>query len=77
MSGGRVPLDERHELVRSISIVLARKNGAHASAYWRGMARRLLRLSMALGASREAAEAELHRLLDKVLREITQRQLAA
>jgi hypothetical protein len=76
MGNGHVPLHERSELVRSIAIVLGKKNGRHASIYWRAMAKRLMRLSIALGASREAAEAEVRRLLDTVLREITRRELA-
>ncbi len=76
MGKGHVPLHERTELVRGIAIILGRKNGRHASAYWRGMAKRLLRTSIALGATREAAEAEVRRLLDTVLREINRRELA-
>jgi hypothetical protein len=76
MGNARVPLDQRSELIRSIAIVLGTKNGRHASAYWRGMAKRLMRLSIAVGASRETAEAEVHRLLDTVLREVNRRALA-
>lgn len=76
MGNARVPLYERSELVGSIASILGRKNGRHASLYWREMAKRLMRLSIALGLSREAAEAEMHRLLETVLREINRRELA-
>lgn len=76
MGGVRVPLYERSELVCSIAAVLGKKNGRHASRYWHGLAKRLMRLSIAFGASREAAEAEVHRLLHTVLREIDRRDLA-
>ena len=76
MGNARVPLDERPELVCSIAAILGKKNGRHASLYWHGLAKRLMRLSIAFGISREAAEAELRRLLHSVLREINRRELA-
>jgi hypothetical protein len=76
MGNARVPLHERSELVRSIATVLGKKNGRNASLYWRGLAKRLMRVSIALGASREVAEAEVRNLLDTVLREINRRELA-
>ena len=76
MGDVRIPLDQRSELVNSIASVLGRKHGPNASLYWHGLAKRLMRLSIAFGVSREAAEAELQRLLHTVLREIDRRELA-
>lgn len=71
----RIVLSERHEFVESLSKVIGRMNGTAAQIYWRGVARRLIRLQLVCGADRMCAEQEAKALLHAVLRNVQERQL--
>ncbi|MEX0409229.1 DUF6074 family protein [Aquibium sp. LZ166] len=66
--GSVLPLHERAELISRVARALSRKRRPEAVEYWHRMAKRLLRLQIALGAERKAAEEDLRLLLRAIIR---------
>lgn len=65
--GSVLPLHERTDLVSGVATVLSRKRRPEAVEYWHRLAKRLLRLQIALGAERASAEEDLRLLLRAII----------